>query len=109
MKGEVDEAQAKSSFHHPQSNSILIVMETQNASMKKLPFNDVTIQADHKFGTYQIESTDSRSRTSPFVKASATSQTIIIVIKTAVKQKENSVRNVKSIIILPDCVNLCML
>ena len=75
--------------------AIFIVMETQIASMKKLPSNDVTIQADHKFGTYQIESTDSRSRTSPWVKASATSVAIIIVIKTAVQQKENSVRNVK--------------
>ena len=36
------------------------------------------------------------------MKASATSVAIIIVIKTAVQQKENSVRNVKSIIILPD-------
>ena len=75
MKGEVDEVQAKSSFHLPFPTAIevaiLIVMEMQAASVKKLPSNDVTIQmqADHKFGTCQVESTYSRSRTSPWEKA----------------------------------------
>ena len=114
MKGEVDEVQAKSSFHRPQSNSNrgrhTHRHGNANRQREKAPLqrrdNPSTPQVrdmpgrEHRFAKPNFPMGKGECNKCGYHKK---------VIKTAVQQKENSVRNVKSIIILPDCVNLYML
>ena len=114
MKGEVDEVQAKSSFHRPQSNSNrgrhTHRHGNANRQREKAPLqrrdNPSRPQVrdmpgrEHRFAKPNFPMGKGECNKCGYHKK---------VIKTAVQQKENSVRNVKSIIILPDCVNLYML